>query len=116
MPKRTGRFAVIFLITLLTLAPPGLAGPRPEASVRSWTEEKCARYGKGWSELVARRGTSGLGEAFLARHEAFLASGCLARGDVCPRSAAELDVANILTILAMNAGTASTFLPFACRR
>jgi hypothetical protein len=116
MPKRTGRFAVIISITVLGLASPGLAGLSPEPPARSWTEEKCARYSKVWAELVARWGTAGLGEVFFARHEAFLASGCLARGDVCPRSAAELDVANILTILATNAGTASTFLPFACRR
>lgn len=115
MRKRAGRVAALMSIALLGLASPSLAGSRPEPPARTWTEEKCARYSKGWSELVARRGTAGLGEAFLARHEAFLASGCLARGDVCPRSAAELDVANILTILAMNAGTASTFLPFACR-
>lgn len=114
--KRAGRLALALSIGLVGLASPGHGQPRTEPPARSWTEEKCARYKKGWSELLARRGTAGLGEAFLERHEAFLASGCLARGDVCPRSPAELDVANILTILAMNAGTASTFLPFACRR
>jgi hypothetical protein len=50
------------------------------------------------------------------RHEAFLASGCTAKADVCPRSSEELEVANFLVVLAMNAGTASTFLPFACRK
>ena len=83
---------------------------------RTWSQEKCARYAKGWADLLARRGAKGLAPEFLERHDAFLASGCTARGDVCPRSAEELDVANILTIAAMNAGTASTFLPFACRR
>ena len=82
---------------------------------QSWTEVKCARYQKAWTEALTRRGTQGLGPDFLARHEAFLASGCTARGDVCPRSAEELSLANALTVLAMNAGTASTFLPFACR-
>jgi len=77
---------------------------------------KCDRYRKAWSDALARRGTRGLGREFLDRHEAFLASGCTARADVCPRSVEELDLANVLTILAMNAGTASTFLPFACRK
>lgn len=82
----------------------------------SWTEEKCIRYKKGWSEALARRGAKGLGQAFLERHEAFLASGCTSAPDVCPRSGEELEMANILVIVAMNAGTASTFLPFACRK
>lgn len=84
------------------------------AQERSWTEEKCLRYTKAWTEMLTRRGTNGLGEAFLARHEAFLASGCTSKPDVCPRSAEELEVANIMVVLAMNAGMASTFLPFAC--
>ena len=90
------------------------ATPNREGS--SWTEVKCARYRKAWTDALARRGEQGLGRDFIARHEAFLASGCTTRADVCPRSPEELDLANILTILAMNAGTASTFLPFACRR
>jgi hypothetical protein len=49
-------------------------------------------------------------------HEAFLASGCTARAAVCPRSAEELEIANVMVVLAMNAGTASTFLPFSCRK
>ena len=81
----------------------------------SWSEVKCARYTKAWTDALARRGRGGLGQEFIDRHEAFLASGCTARADVCPRSAEELDLANVLVVLAMNAGTASTFLPFACR-
>jgi hypothetical protein len=76
---------------------------------------KCSRYRKAWSEALARRGTQGLGREFLERHEAFLASGCTTRADVCPRSAAELDLANMMVVAAMNAGTASTFPPFSCR-
>jgi hypothetical protein len=83
---------------------------------QSWPEVKCARYKKAWSEALAHRGTQGLGQEFLERHEAFLASGCTARADVCPRSAEELDIANMMVVAAMNAGTASTFPPFACRK
>lgn len=105
--------AALLAFFLATGAPLALA--RDGAS-RSWSQEKCARYGKAWMGALARRGTKGLGREFLDRHEAFLASGCTAKADVCPRSAEELDMANVMVILAMNAGTASTFLPFSCRR
>lgn len=92
-----------------------LAGP-VEAAPRSWPEEKCARYELAWRQAFARRGEKGLGREFLASHAAFLASGCTAAASVCPRSAEELDLANIMVISAMNAGMASTFPPFACRK
>ena len=44
-----------------------------------------------------------------------LAGGCLGPADICPRAGAETELANLLTIRAMNAGMASTFLPWACR-
>ena len=87
-----------------------------ETRPRGWREVKCERYTKGWSEALARRGTRGLGREFLDAHAAFLASGCTTNADVCPRSAEELDLANIMVVIAMNAGTASTFPPFACRK
>ncbi|MET0744394.1 MAG: hypothetical protein ABWY78_13565 [Microvirga sp.] len=90
------------------------AAPRTETG-RSWPEEKCARYGEAWTEAIKRFGTRGLGQDFLDTHAAFLASGCTS-GDVCPRSQEELDLANVMVIRAMNAGTASTFPPFRCRR
>lgn len=81
-----------------------------------WSEIKCARYTRAWSEALARRGTRGLGRDFLDSHAAFLASGCLSDVKVCPRSAEELDLANIMILAAMNSGTASTFPPFGCPR
>ena len=60
-------------------------------------------------------GTQGLGQEFLERHEAFLVSGCRASRDVCPRSPAELALADAMTVAAMNAGAASSFPPFLCR-
>ncbi len=92
-----------------------LATPRAEAA-STWSEVKCQRYGAAWDTLIARRGTTGLGPAFLERHAAFIASGCSTAPDVCPRSPAELDVANALVIAAMNGGAASTFLPFRCAK
>jgi hypothetical protein len=87
----------------------------PSAAQRSWNEEKCVRYGDAWPEALARFGQQGLGDAFLAAHDAFLASGCVSREPVCPRSRQEEDIANAMTIVAMNAGMASSFVPFRCR-
>jgi hypothetical protein len=91
------------------------AKPASDVS-RTWAETKCVRYSAAWRTLVARRGTAGLSADFLARHDAFLTGGCAGEIGVCPRSKAELDVANAMIVAAMNAGTASTFPPFRCTR
>ncbi len=82
---------------------------------KNWSEQKCERYTKAWTELMARRSRTGLSERFLADHARFLASGCSEGRDVCPRSPEEFELANIMVMAAMNAGTAGTFPPFACR-
>jgi len=109
-------------VALMALMTSGLASgavparAQQAAPSQSWPAVKCSRYKTAWSEALARRGTQGLGREFLDRHEAFLVSGCTTRADVCPRSAEELDLANMMVVAAMNAGTASTFPPFSCRR
>jgi len=105
--------AAMLALPIATGASDALAQDR---KAQSWSEEKCVHYKKAWVDLLARQGRRGLSQDFLDAHEAFLVSGCTVTGEVCPRSAEELQAANILTIRAMNAGTASTFLPFACRR
>jgi hypothetical protein len=100
------------LLVLLAVVP----ARAEDAASPSWAEVKCTRYKKAWGEALARQGSKGLGRDFLANHEAFLASGCTERPEVCPRSAEELDLANMMVIAAMNAGTASTFPPFRCSR
>lgn len=114
--------ALLSVALLLAALAPAVAGEgtgpaRPAAAepARPWAEEKCVRYRRAWTDLLARRGREGLGRDFVARHEAFLASGCSGPRDVCPRSPAELEAANALVIAAMNAGAPSTFPPFACR-
>lgn len=107
--------ASLALLASLTASEAALAGA-PKRAAQDWSEVKCERYKAGLAQILARRGTGGIGQEFRKSHDAFLASGCTARADVCPRSAEELEVANMLTIVAMNAGTASTFLPFACRK
>ncbi len=82
----------------------------------SWPDVKCARYAKVWSEALQRKGAHGLGREFLERHDAFIASGCTASIEVCPRSAEELAMANIMVLASFNAGMGSTFVPFTCRK
>lgn len=106
---RSLRAPALAALALLALSP-------AQAQTRSWTEEKCVRYEVAWREALRRYGEAGLSREFLDRHNAFVAGGCTGTRDVCPRSERELELANVLTIRAMNAGTASTFLPFACRR
>lgn len=79
-----------------------------------WPRVKCERYRKATDEALRRFGKTGLGEAFLAAHEAFLAGGCTGERNVCPRTEQEFRLANALVIQGMNAGMASTFFPFAC--
>lgn len=107
------RRAVIAALALTIVLGVGIGGAFAQET--EWTREKCARYTSAWEEAQRRIGTDGLSEDFLASHEAFIASGCLARADVCPRTEAELAMANIMVVMAMNAGMASTFPPFACR-
>jgi hypothetical protein len=103
-------FAALFLLA-------GLSEATAQVSrAESWSEVKCTRYAKAWGEALAKRGRTGLSAEFIARHEAFLASGCPTPGDVCPRSKEELNLANVLVLMAMNEGAGSTFLPFACRK
>lgn len=101
--------AIVSCVVVLACSNTGVSAQAP-----SWSEVKCTRYKKAWSEALARMGTKGLGADFLERHDAFLASGCTTRGDVCPRAEEELVLANMMVIAAMNAGAASTFPPFAC--
>jgi hypothetical protein len=109
---------IVALAILLAVFVAGGAFPlaAQESQTQTWPEVKCARYKAAWSQALARRGSHGLGKDFLDRHVAFLASGCTTRADVCPRSEEELTLANIMVVAAMNAGTASTFPPFACRK
>lgn len=104
--------AVVLLVGLADIHAPALA---QQDRAAAWQAEKCARYRAAWTEALARFGRQGLGAAFLDRHEAFLAAGCPPQRDVCPRTSEELALADAMTLAALNAGLAGTFLPFACR-
>lgn len=98
---------------VVATASQSLAQPVPP---ENWPAIKCERYTKAWGEALAKFGRKGLGQPFIDSHEAFLASGCSIKGEVCPRSKEELDLANVMVIMGMNQGMASTFMPFACPR
>ncbi len=105
------RLSGAILLSAATFAAPVQAQPTPP---ENWPAIKCERYTKAYAEALARLGRKGLGQDFLDAHEAFLASGCSIKGEVCPRSAEELNLANIMVVMGMNQGMASTFMPFAC--
>lgn len=109
--RSTALVAILAALMVGAVITPPRAADEPE----NWPAIKCARYGKIWSQAMARMGRAGLSPAFLSSHEAFLASGCTARAEVCARSDREIELANAMIIMAMNAGMASTFPPFACR-
>lgn len=95
----------------LCLASPALAH---DPARLSWTERKCHLYAHSWEDALAWQSTAGLSSEFLERHEAFLASECTHVHDVCPRSPEEIEIADLLTMMSMSEGMASTFVPFSC--
>jgi hypothetical protein len=95
----------IFLLLLLLTQPAHAQTPQ---------DAKCARYATAWTEAQQRFGRGGLGDAFVADNNRFIAAECRTRMAICPRSPQELAMADILTIAAMNAGMASSFVPFRC--
>ena len=86
-----------------------------QGSAPDWPTEKCNRYKRAYEQALNRQGRQGLGSEFLTSHDAFLASNCQARAEVCARSKEELALANRLVLMAMNSGMSGTFLPFDCR-
>lgn len=102
-----GRLAGPFFLCLAVTA-------QAQSSNAARPQQKCARYTAAWEKTIAARGTAGISAEFLEKHAAFIAGGCIGAHDVCPRSQAEFDLANVLFIQSMNAGMASTFAPFGC--
>lgn len=104
-----GRFAGA-LLALLPLAP----ASAQDSTDLAWSAKKCAMYAEAWNAALRMQGSAGIGTAFSAQHQAFVASGCVGRRNVCPRSAEELRLADLLTLMAVSEGIAGTFLPFGC--
>ncbi len=102
----------LIVLSLLALAP---AAPAAAQDPTTFAAEKCARYRAATEDALRRWGREGLSAAFLAAHAAFIDGGCQGPPSICPKPGRETDFANAMTVRAMNAGMASTFLPWACR-
>ncbi|WP_272006180.1 hypothetical protein [Roseovarius sp. ZX-A-9] len=89
--------------------------PAPAPAQDEWSQRKCDLYKLAFHDALAAQGTTGLRPEFLGANDAFIASGCLTQGTVCARTGAEIALADLLTVMTMNEGMASTFVPFACR-
>lgn len=109
----TAAIASLALGTLLALS---AATPLKAQAPENWPQVKCERWRSAYDEALKRIGRKGLGAAFVAGNEAFIASGCQNPPDVCPRSAEELNFANVMVMAGMNAGIGSTFMPYTCRK
>ncbi len=110
----TRRLPALVCLALVLTATTAIDTARAQ-DLNARAAQKCDRYRQGWEDALRRRGTQGLSRDFLERHARFIAGGCLGPADICPRDGAETDLANVMTVRAMNAGMASTFLPWACR-
>ena len=81
----------------------------------TWTQQKCRLYESAFKDAVEIQGAEGLRPAFLQENADFIAAGCTTKRPICPETAQEGALADLLTVLTMNEGMASTFVPFACR-
>ncbi len=81
----------------------------------SWTEQKCTLYQSAFADALTMSGTMGLRDEFIRRNEEFIRSGCTTQGHVCPQTPEEHALADLLTLMTMNEGMASTFVPFGCK-
>ena len=96
----------IFLLKTL----PALA----DAPADDWTKQKCNLYQSAFQDALAFLGPDGISDVFMSQNNDFIAADCVGAGYVCPVSRQELELANLLTIMTMNEGMASTFVPFRC--
>jgi hypothetical protein len=108
------RIAAAVLIVAFALPPiqPSLA--QSWSGKRSWAEEKCRRYKRDFSEALRRWGPDGVGRDFVEGNRTFIEGGCRSDAKICPRSARERELVDVLTIRVVNEGMSSTFLPFGC--
>ncbi len=84
------------------------------APADDWTRRKCDLYGAAWQDVVRTHDMAGIRPGFLKKHQDFIDLGCPQDMRVCAASAGEIRLADLMTILSMNEGMASTFVPFGC--
>lgn len=100
---------LLVALTLLATNPAAAQAPATD-----WPAEKCAIYAQAWNQALDSFGSDEMNYAFLAGNENFIAGDCTERTEICPQSQQELEISNALTLALMNAGAASSFLPFKC--
>ncbi len=100
----------------LAAAMAAMTGPAPaqDSADLAWSARKCALHDRAWQAALRMQGPAGIGAEFSDRNAAFVAAGCLGERNVCPRSAAELALADLLTVMVVSEGIAGTCLPFGC--
>jgi len=81
----------------------------------TWKEQKCVLYERAVGDAFDILGRDGFTQKFHDANGAFIGSGCVTQGAVCPVKDIEFDFANLLTSMTMSEGMASTFVPFGCR-
>lgn len=91
-----------------------LAAPASAQDQSAWQQQKCALFTDAWTRALESIGSNDINYAFLAANENFIASGCTESIPACPQSNQERDIADLITMVMMNEGAASTFLPFRC--
>lgn len=108
-PRRLG--SILAAICLCLMIPAAGADTPPT----EWQITKCRVYSEDLERPIDEE-MVGLSESFLDENSSFVGKVCTERTPVCPRTQTDLEAANTLTIAAMNAGAASSFLLFACVR
>ncbi len=101
------------LLVIHVVAVPAVSTADPLTG-KSWSEQKCSLYELAVGDALGFLGLEGLRPDFLRKNEDFIVAGCLGRGTVCPQTDQEIKFADFLTIMTMNEGMASTFVPFRC--
>ena len=87
---------------------------KPPEHSDTWTEQKCALYALIFKGALALQGHDGLSNRFLSSNQRFIDAGCTGERTLCPDSPEEFKFADLLTLMTMNEGMASTFVPFGC--
>lgn len=108
------RFFLAIVASCLSLIPVSAHAQTVDLEGLTWVEQKCVLYQSAWDWAIDSVGVERISANFIADNDRFVGSGCLADIPVCPSNDAEFEMANMLTVMTMNEGMASTFVPFAC--
>lgn len=110
-PPMRPLFLPVAVLALIALTVPAVA---QDLDGLTWSQQKCVLYEHAVRDAVRIIGRSDLRDSFLAANDAFIAGGCRDQGHICPVTGAEEAFAELLTVLGLNEGMSSTFLPCAC--